>query len=63
MDARFTAQVAAVSAGLALAAATLIEGDGWPLLVVGLILGVASLVGLLVLARTVVLDRRHGSRR
>ena len=62
MDARFTTQVAAVSAGLALAAATLIEGDGWPLLVVGLILGVVSLLGLLFLARVVVLDRRHGSR-
>lgn len=65
MNARFAGGVAAVSAGAAVAATTLVEGssDGrWPLFVAGVALGVVSLLGIIVLARAVILDRRRGGR-
>ncbi|MEO8093152.1 MAG: hypothetical protein ABI726_10640 [bacterium] len=55
-----------MSAGAALAGATLIEGrsaESWPLLVAGLVLGIVSLLGITVLARIVVLDQRRDGRR
>lgn len=66
MNARFAGSVAVVSAGAALAASTLIEGWGgenWPLLGAGVILGFASVLGLLILVRAVALDRRRDGRR
>ena len=66
MNVRFAGAVAAVSAGAALAAATLVEGssDGrWPLLVAGVALGIVSLLGIVALARAVILDQRRDGRR